>query len=311
MDNKKKVNEFDKSLFDDKVEEINKSKKMIFDFDDDLEDELLISIKPKINNDALKMFSENDDSFFEHEKISHSEQKIKNEEINSTNTTPRNVKSQYIDLNNPDLKSDSELKNIDSSDELYQELDMVKIKSVIESTFYVVGQIGVSIGDIRRLTNAPTNIIKKLIKDWATELENDSSRGILIKQFGDHYKFFSKPDNKENLHKLITIKYKNPLSSKVMETLAIIAYNQPCTKSVIEEIRLKDPTPVVYKLIELGLVIDAGRATTPGSPILYTVTPKFYDIFGIKSLSELPNINLDNAYFDEDVSFFDTTRFED
>lgn len=321
-DNDKKITNFDDSMFEDNDIDKNKenNRKISFDFDDEFEDELMLSIKPKVSSDALRLFDEDDESsefFIEQRKeelIDSANIKVEKSQSlsNRKEDTKKEEKEQYIELNNPfDNKSNNNNMENFINNELYQETDVNKIKSIIESALYVVGQTGVSIGDLRRMTNASSATIKKIIKDWSNDLEKDSSRGILIKQFGDYYKFYSKPSNKEDLNKLITIKYKNPLSSKVMEVLAIIAYNQPCTKSIIEEIRLKDPSATIQKLIDLGLVIDAGRASTPGCPILYTVTPKFYDIFGIKSLSELPKISIDQPYFDENTSFFDTTRFED
>ncbi len=190
-------------------------------------------------------------------------------------------------------------------------IDYNKTKSLIESAMYVCGNEGLSITDLKRLTGASSGDIKKIMRDWTTQLDNDPARGISIKNYGERYKLFSKAENREELSRLITIKYRNPLSSKVMETLAIIAYNQPCTRAIIEDIRAKDPTATIQKLIDLGLVSEAGRADTPGRPLLYTVTHKFYDIFGIKNLSELPKINVDQPFEDSDVSFFDTTRFND
>jgi len=96
-----------------------------------------------------------------------------------------------------------------------------------------------------------------------------------------------------------------------METLAIIAYNQPCAKSKIESIREKDPTGTIQKLVELGLIIGVGRADTPGRPFLYAVSQKFYDIFGIESINELPKIEFQQSEIAEDINFFDTTRFND
>ena len=116
---------------------------------------------------------------------------------------------------------------------------------------------------------------------------------------------------KEYFSKLVESDITNNLSQSCLETLAIIAYNQPCTKAIIEDIRGKDPTQTIQKLIDLGLVVEAGRASGPGRPLLFTVTSKFYDIFGIKNLSDLPTINLDQPFQDDDVSFFDTTRFND
>lgn len=206
---------------------------------------------------------------------------------------------------------DKEQTNLEKEEEESINYDENKIRSLIESALYVCGNEGLSLNELKRLTNAPTSDIKRIIKKWNDELENDETRGISIRIYGERYKLFSKNENREDLSRLITIKYRNPLSSKVMETLAIIAYNQPCTRAIIEDIRGKDPTATIQKLIDLELVSEAGRADTPGRPLLYTVTHKFYDIFGIKNLSELPKINIDQPFDDQDISFFDTTRFND
>lgn len=198
------------------------------------------------------------------------------------------------------------------ADKEYQEMPQMskdEIISLLESALYVVGNEGLSIADLKKLTGLTAVELRKILKNYNEDLEKDPVRGICVKNFGDRYKLFSKACNREKLSNLITVKYRNPLSQKVMETLAIIAYNQPCTKSIIEKIRLKDPTSSIDKLIDLELVCEAGRADTIGRPILYTVTHKFYDIFGIKNVSDLPKINLDQIFQEEDFSFFDTTKF--
>lgn len=201
--------------------------------------------------------------------------------------------------------------NIKNNEKIIESFSLNDIKSVIESALYVCGDEGLSLNDLKHLTELPANTIKKIMKEWMDQLNNDDTRGVSIKIFGDKYKFFSKPSNREKLSKLITIKYRNPLSTKVMETLAIIAYNQPCTKSIIQNIRTKDPTSSIERLLDVGLIVEAGRADSPGRPSLFTVTHKFYDIFGIKNLNDLPVINLMQPFQDEDVSFFDTNRFDE
>lgn len=190
-------------------------------------------------------------------------------------------------------------------------LSIDRARSIIESALYVCGNEGLSLIDLKRLTNLPSNNLKKILSDWANELDKDDTRGLTIKIYGERYKLFSKADNREELSKLITIKYRNPLSAKIMETLAIIAYNQPCTKTIIQDIRGKDPTNLIDKLVDLGLVNEAGRGDGPGRPLLFTVSHKFYDIFGIKNLGDLPKINIDQPFLDEEVSFFDTNRFNE
>ncbi|MGL4951975.1 MAG: SMC-Scp complex subunit ScpB [Mycoplasma sp.] len=192
-----------------------------------------------------------------------------------------------------------------------QLINFSKIKSLIESALYVCGNDGVSLNELKKLTDASPVEIRKIIKEMMNEYDTNEARGLTIKLFGDKYKLFSKPENRESLSKLITLKYRNPLSNKVMETLAIIAYNQPCTKAIIQDIRAKDPTVTIQKLLDLELIVEAGRSDSPGRPFLYTVSHKFYNIFGIKNVSDLPTINLDQPFHDDEVSFFDTNRFNE
>ena len=75
-----------------------------------------------------------------------------------------------------------------------------------------------------------------------------------------------------------------------METLAIIAYNEPVTRAVIDEIRGVDSIYVIRKLLAKGLIKEAGKSDTPGRPILYKTTNDFLDYFGLASKKDLPEI---------------------
>ena len=79
-----------------------------------------------------------------------------------------------------------------------------------------------------------------------------------------------------------------PLSGAAMEVLAIIAYNQPVTKSFVEQVRGVESGQIVNNLVEKALVEEAGRLDVPGRPITYRTTPNFLRCFGISSLAELP-----------------------
>lgn len=307
MKNNKDKLDFDNELFKDNKDKDNKEKlnNELFErlneedsiinrfFGDEIEEELTMLVEE--SQKPIERIIKNEDKKL-----------IQSFDQNKTNNILSIEEEKYTENNEVEIFS------VDNEEVIEKiEYDEIKIKSLLESAFYVVGNEGISINDLKHLTGVPSNIIRKILKTWTDELDKDESRGISIKNFGEKWKFFSKSKNREDLSKLITIKYRNPLSSKVMETLAIIAYNQPCTKSIIEDIRLKDPTIIVQKLLELNLINEAGRAEGPGRPILYTVSSKFYDIFGIKNVSDLPTINLDQPFQDEDISFFDTTRFNE
>ncbi|MBQ0045417.1 MAG: SMC-Scp complex subunit ScpB [Mycoplasma sp.] len=182
-------------------------------------------------------------------------------------------------------------------------------KSVIQSILYTVGSEGVELSSIKKVLDLPINEIKTTLKEMAKQMSEDEHCGLCIKVFGDKYYLLTKEANHEYLAKLVDIKTKNPLTPALLETLAIIAYNQPCTRAKIEEIRNIDPTFAVDRLIELGLVENIGRAETPGNPFLYSVTQKFFELFGIKSLKELPPIeDVDFNVADDDLNFFDSSR---
>lgn len=292
-------NEYYESLFSKREKKTsniyNKSKTK------SIEDKMNESVNVDYDNEIISINSQSnkqkDNLKDEILNIMNNNQPSKNKSINS-----KKIENEEITI----FEKNDELKNVEVN-----ELNDNELKSLMESAFYVYGGEGLSLSDLKRLTLCPVSSIKRILDKWIKELESDDSRGLTIKMFGEKYKFFTKEKNREQLSRLITVKYKNPLSQKVMETLAIIAYNQPCTKSIIEDIRGKDPTQVIMKLIDLGLVNEAGRSSGPGRPLLFTVTPKFYDIFGIKNLADLPTINLDQPFQDDDVSFFDTTRFND
>ena len=142
------------------------------------------------------------------------------------------------------------------------------------------------------------------------EYDQNVDRGITIQQYGDTYRLLTKKENHDILTLIYDTKTKSPLTQSLLETLAIVAYNQPCPSSLIEKIRGHNALNGLEKLTKLDLIKCIGRANTPGKPYLYEITNKFYDLFGIKSMKELPNINeninlddLDNSF-----DFFDSSK---
>lgn len=116
--------------------------------------------------------------------------------------------------------------------------------------------------------------------DFAFELVNS----------GGGYQFLTKADYHEWISKFLNQKANKKLSSAAMETLSIIAYKQPVTKSEIEQIRGVSADYTVHKLLEKELISVVGKADSPGKPVLYSVSPFFLDYFGINSTEELPQL---------------------
>ncbi|MDR3163900.1 MAG: SMC-Scp complex subunit ScpB [Mycoplasmataceae bacterium] len=186
----------------------------------------------------------------------------------------------------------------------------INYQSIIESLLYVAGKDGLDIADIKKAINLPTDDIRTIIKTINKQYETNENCGFTIKFFGSHVYLLTKPLNKDYVAKLIDVKLKNPLTPAMLECLAIIAYNNPCTKVRIEEIRGTNSEAPIKHLETLELIKNIGKATTPGRPYLYEVTHKFFNLFGITSISDLPKINFDftQDFANENLDFFNANR---
>ena len=122
--------------------------------------------------------------------------------------------------------------------------------------------------------------------------------GIVLVRNTDIISFTTSKEQSEIVHNALAIKKNSPLSNAAMETLAIIAYNQPVTKAYVEQVRGVDCSGVVSTLVEKGLLEEKGRLELPGRPLLYGTTANFLRCFGLKNLEELPEVPSDDIIED-------------
>lgn len=133
-------------------------------------------------------------------------------------------------------------------------------------------------------------------KDLSKHLEDLSSKYAAekypfdIKEIAGGYQFMTKGTYHPLISQFLRLESKKKISRAALETLSIIAYKQPVTKSGMEGIRGVNCDYSVQKLLEKELIEIRGRAEGPGRPLLYGVTDKFMDHFGLKSLKDLPKI---------------------
>lgn len=113
---------------------------------------------------------------------------------------------------------------------------------------------------------------------------------LTVLKLEDSYQLSVKLSHGEFVKKTLETKRNTALTPAAMEVLTIVAYNQPVTKSFVENVRGVDSSSTVNSLVEKGLVAEAGRLDLPGRPIAYKTTPNFLRCFSIESLSELPEI---------------------
>ncbi len=137
------------------------------------------------------------------------------------------------------------------------------------------------------------------IADALADEYKANDRGIVIIRLENTYQMASREKYADYIKKAFDMRRRTPLSSAALEVLAVVAYNQPVTKSFIEQVRGVDCSGVVSTLVEKGLIEEQGRLELPGKPLLYGTTKNFLRCFGISDLSELPPLPKDeNAVSD-------------
>ena len=165
----------------------------------------------------------------------------------------------------------------------------MNLKAVLEGLLFVVGDDGLDLDEISRLLEISKDDVKELIKELQTDYQSDS-RGIRIDFLGDKLKLTTKKEHNMYYQKLLTTEDNNNLSQAALETLAIIAYNQPITRIKVDELRGISNNHIIRKLVAKGLIKESGRSNMPGRPILYETTSEFLDYFGLSSIDELPDM---------------------
>lgn len=159
---------------------------------------------------------------------------------------------------------------------------------VLEGLLFVVGEDGLDIKQVEETLDCSYEEVKEMIKELC-EIYNDSKRGLKLVVYGNRLKITTKPEHKEYYEKLVS-NDDSVLTQAALETLAIIAYNEPITCIKIDEIRGVSSRHMVRKLISKNLVKEVGKSDLPGHPLMYGVTDDFLDHFGLSSTSELPTL---------------------
>lgn len=162
-------------------------------------------------------------------------------------------------------------------------------KAVLEGLLFVVGEDGLTIDQIVNVLEIDEENAKALIMELKKDYEDDS-RGLRIDFLGNRFKITTKFEHKAYYQKLIENPETNFLSQAALETLAIIAYNEPITRVQVDTIRGVGSTSIIRKLVAKGFIKECGRSEIPGRPILYETTSEFLDYFGLSSIEDLPNI---------------------
>ncbi len=165
----------------------------------------------------------------------------------------------------------------------------MNLKAVLEGMLFVSGEEGLSVENLINILEVDKETLKKIISLLDEEYNSDD-RGLKLEYYGERLKIVTKKEHASYYKKLIGEEAKEPLSPSALETLAIVAYNEPVTRIMVDEIRGVSSAHIIRKLVFKNFIKEVGRSDLPGRPILYGVTPQFLDYFGLKSTKDLPEI---------------------
>ena len=133
--------------------------------------------------------------------------------------------------------------------------------------------------------------VEELLASLQADYDARESGIALLRFEGGRWQMSTRPYYGEMVKRVLDTRHNAPLSPAALEVLAVIAYNQPVSRSFIEQVRGVDSSSTVSKLLDRGLIEEAGRLDLPGKPVAFRVTDTFLRVFGLASLAELPPLH--------------------
>jgi segregation and condensation protein B len=162
----------------------------------------------------------------------------------------------------------------------------------IEAVLFVASE-ALSIKTLAKLTGAEE--ARRNASPCSASTPSYAERGLVLREVAGGYRFASSPAARAAVEAYL-LPPKTNLSPAALESLAIVAYNEPVTKAQIEEIRGVSADSVIATLLDRRFIVESGRRESPGRPLLYKTTADFLEAFGLNSLDDLPAVDLDARF---------------
>lgn len=176
-----------------------------------------------------------------------------------------------------------------------------QVTNAIEAILFAAGH-PVTYDKLSAVLGLSVKDVKTLVETMCAEYNGENSkRGLLLLTFPDSCQLATKEEFLPYIREALDIKRGGNLSASTMETLAVVAYNQPVTRSFVDAVRGVDSSYAMTSLIDKNLIESLSRLDAPGRPMLYTTTEKFLRVFGLSSLDELPETELSPTAMTEEA----------
>ena len=163
-----------------------------------------------------------------------------------------------------------------------------QLEAAIESLLFVSGR-PLARNELRKLLNVDDERLTSALQSLEQDLVQQE-RGIRLQRLGEQVQLVTAPENARYIAALLGLPLTAKLTPAALETLAVIAYRQPITRSQIEAIRGVNSDRALASLIQHGLAAEIGRAATVGRPALFATTADFLQQFGLTALEQLPGV---------------------
>ncbi len=197
---------------------------------------------------------------------------------------------------NPDIELEATKEPIaDEAESLPTRDESFDLDEAIEAILFAAGH-AITYAQLSNLFELPVLEMKSRVLEYASRYNKTRlSRGVILLTYDESCQLCTKPNYLPYIRAALGIRKNGNLSNSSIETLAIIAYNQPVTRSYIDQVRKVESSYAVNNLLDRGLIEAKGRLDAPGRPMLFGTTPDFLRCFGLTSLADLPDIHTDEA----------------
>ena len=172
---------------------------------------------------------------------------------------------------------------------MFEGLDQAQLSGAIEAMLFVTDE-PVGVIELADMLEADPKLVEQALVDLREKLEREQ-RGIQLREVAGGWRLYTHPAYHDLVEKYVLSWDTRKLSQAAMETLAIVAYLQPCTRAGVASVRGVNSDSSINSLVEKGLIREAGQADAPGNPTLYATTRGFLEKFGLRSVSDLPNLD--------------------
>lgn len=180
----------------------------------------------------------------------------------------------------------------------------MELLPVLEGILFLSGEEGITDIRLQELLLIKEEELSNLINELKKTYQ-DKNRGITLEYYGNKWKLTTKKEHRDYYEKMVSDEVNDTLSPSALEVLAIIAYNQPVTRTLVDEIRGINSSHFIRKLLLKNLIEECGKSDAPGRPNLYRTTDFFLDSFGLKTIEELPELK-EVEITDEEKNLFES-----